>query len=142
MQPRSQQIRLIDFEYAGWNPRAADIANTFCEHCDMNNIRADYEKEYPSVEAQNEYFRSYLEESADPSSPIIEFDRDEPEAEAAFYATLRAEVGRFTLLSHLMWAIWSLIMSKKQSNIDFDYVEYAHHRMDGYDLFKKKFFDG
>lgn len=125
----SSSIRLIDFEYAGWNPRAADIANTFCEHCDMNNINADYEKEYPSEEVQNTFLIAYLE-------------RCQPDllhVESAL-ATMRAEIGRFTLLSHLGWAAWSFAMIQEGSAIDFDYAAYAKHRMDGYEWGKKLFF--
>ncbi len=122
-------IRLIDFEYAGWNPRAADIANTFCEHCDMSSIRADYEKEYPSETVQNNFLKAYLE-------------RCQPEllGDESALAVLRAEIGRFTLLSHLGWAAWSIVMVQEGSNINFDYVAYAKHRMDGYELGKKLFF--
>ena len=56
-------IKVIDFEYAGFNPRAMDMANTFCEHCDMNNIQADYPKEYPSDAVQNQFVQSYIRNS-------------------------------------------------------------------------------
>ena len=131
-------IRFIDFEYAGWNPRAADIANTFCEHCDMNNIRANYEEEYPNEGTQNMFLRSYLDEA----NPSFWKTASNPKSdeEEVILTTLRNEIGRFTLLSHLGWSIWSVLKSKESSAIDFDYMVYARHRMDGYNFSKEKFF--
>eukprot|EP00980_Cylindrotheca_fusiformis_P010021 scaffold2214_cov139-Cylindrotheca_fusiformis.AAC.18 len=131
-------IRVIDFEYAGWNPRAVDIANTFCEYCDMNNISADFEKEYPSDAQQDAYLIPYIRQ-ADPRL-AEQMEADPKGFGAEFLATLRQEIGRFTLVSHLGWAVWSVIKSKEDSAIDFDYIKYAHHRMDGYQFAKNKFF--
>lgn len=124
----------IDFEYAGLNPRAADIANTFCEHCDMNNIKADYENEYPSEETQTTFLMAYLEALA--ASPLDDLNQKDQEA---FLLFLRNEIGRFTLLSHVGWAVWSLVQ-EQISNIEFDYIAYGRHRLQGYDYFKAKFF--
>ena len=55
-------MKLIDYEYAGFNPRVADLANTFCEHCDMNNICAKYDAEYPTLEQQGYFLRAYVDE--------------------------------------------------------------------------------
>lgn len=123
-------LRLIDFEYAGLNPRAADIANTFCEFCDMNNMRADYEREYPSEDVQNEFFRAYLKDLD--SSSLLAGQQEE------FLTAMRLHVGKYTVLSHLGWAVWSLVQHNL-SDIEFDYLAYAQHRMDGYELFKAKF---
>jgi thiamine kinase-like enzyme len=130
-------IRLIDFEYAGWNPRAADIANTFCEYCDMNNLCADYEREYPSRSQQNDYLLSYVRHAdSNLAAQLTQIQQWEP-----FLATLRAEVGRFSALSHLAWSIWSVVKSRESSNIDFEYMVYARHRMDGYQFAKQQFFN-
>lgn len=120
------KIQLIDFEYAGWNPRAADLANTFCEFCDMNNLKADYKREYPSEICQNIFLEAYLEGSFLGKPPETALD------------VMRREIGRYTLLSHLGWAAWSIIMAG--SAIDFDYIGYARHRMAGYQHHKEQFF--
>jgi thiamine kinase-like enzyme len=119
-------IRLIDFEYAGWNPRAADLANTFCEFCNMNNLKADYDNEFPCTQVQNAFLLAYLEGTRleQPSDAVLR--------------VLRHEIGRFTLLSHLGWATWGVIMSG--SAIEFNYIQYAQHRMEGYDYHKIQFF--
>jgi thiamine kinase-like enzyme len=134
-----ESIKLIDFEYAGWNPRAADLANTFCEFCDMNNICAKYEVEYPSVETQNAFLMAYLKE-ANPNW-FASVEDDEQALLENVLPVLRHEVGRFTLLSHVGWTVWSLVKDQDTSGIEFDYIKYAHHRMDGYRLFKSWFFD-
>ena len=43
------QVRLIDYEYGGYNYRAFDLANHFCEHCGFD---CDYEKWYPTPAQQ------------------------------------------------------------------------------------------
>lgn len=136
------EIRLIDFEYAGWNHRAADLANTFCEYCDMNNICADYPAEYPSDAAQNEFLKTYVQRCCrQPSSSLMMIaNNDDSEEWDQVLATLRSEIGRFTLLSHLGWAAWSVVMVNEGSAIDFDYIAYAKHRMDGFEFGKKRFF--
>jgi len=140
-------LRLIDFEYSGWNPIAADIANTFCEYCEMSNLCADYDKEYPTPAQQDNFFWHYLLH-ADParaknfSSYLLRQDGKSIDTDTEwqlFSKTLQREVGRFTLLSHLGWAIWSVIKAEEEDGIDFDYLGYARHRMDGFAWSKKKF---
>jgi len=58
-----------------------------------------------------------------------------------FSTTLQQEVGRFSLLSHLGWTIWSIIKAQEEDGVEFDYMAYARHRMDGYAWAKNKFFD-
>lgn len=128
-------LKLIDFEYAGWNARATDIANTFCEYCDMNNLKAVYETEYPSVAAQCAFLQSYLD-TVEPS-PVKHMTAAERET---FVKTLMHEIGRYTLVSHLGWAIWSLVQHRL-SSIDFDYIAYAQHRMVGYRYFKQRYWN-
>jgi len=140
LKTKDNDLRLIDYEYAGFNPRALDIANTFCEHCDMNNIKADYRKEYPTTDVQNAFLVAYLQ-SVDLSSSmksilLINDARDE------VLRTMRDIVGRYTLVSHLGWAIWSVVQNQLPSdaNIDFDYVAYARHRIVGYRIFQQKYY--
>lgn len=130
------QLQFIDFEYAGMNPRAADIGNTFCEFCDMNNLIPDYTAEYPCDSIQDMFLQSYIAAN-DPAldntlKGMTQSDKD------LFLSTMRQEIGKHSLISHLGWAVWSLIQNK-QSSIDFDYIRYAEIRMDGYHMFKKIF---
>jgi ethanolamine kinase len=118
-------LKLIDFEYSGMHPRAADIANTFCEYCDMNNLKGRWEEEYPTEAQQEEFLDAYLA-------------RCEVEMDAASRQQFQHEVNKHALVSHLGWATWS-VLQHSLSDIDFDYLAYARHRMDGYRYFKKKY---
>lgn len=133
-QPK-QEIRLIDFEYAGMNPRAADIGNTFAEFSNMNNLIPDYGKEYPSESCQNIFLTNYIRANGDVMSK--EFLSMTAANRELFLSKMREEIGKHSLISHLGWACWSLIQCKT-STIAFDYVEYAKIRMDGYHFFKAR----
>ena len=132
---RGNTLRWIDFEYAALNPRGVDIANTWCEFCDMNNLRADYAQEYPSEEVQNRFLQAYCDRLV--QSPLEGLTTKTQQDE--FLADLRHEIGRMTLVSHLSWTIWSLVQDRL-STIDFDYLAYAQHRQDGYRYFQQRFF--
>ena len=48
---------------------------------------------------------------------------------------IKIKVNKFTLASHLMWGIWSLVQAQV-SKLEFDFVAYAQIRFDQY--YKKK----
>ena len=137
----TSNMKVIDFEYAGFNPRVVDIANTFCEHCNMNNLKADYEQEYPSDMVQNDFLQTYIHytlkhaAASSEQHALLASYADDP----IFLASARHEIGRYTLVSHLGWAIWSIVQSS-MSDVDFDYVAYAQHRLDGFHHMKKRYF--
>jgi ethanolamine kinase len=131
----NKEIRLIDFEYAGMNPRAVDLGNTFAEFCDMNNLKPDYEREYPSEMCQNVFLLNYICASDDVLAE--EIDEMTADGKELFLSIMRDVIGKHSLLSHLGWACWALIMSKT-STIEFEYVAYAKIRMDGYRFFKSR----
>lgn len=62
-----KRVILIDFEYCSYNYRAYDIANHFCEWCfeydtpDFPHY-AIYSERFPSLEAQREFIRNYLDQ--------------------------------------------------------------------------------
>jgi thiamine kinase-like enzyme len=140
------RLRLIDFEYSGWNPVAADIANTFCEYCEMSNLRANYDQEYPTPQQQDEFFWHYCRQYIHNNHNDQEFKmflqqvQNNKDDWKIFSQALQREVGRFSLLSHLGWAIWSLLKANEEDGVDFDYMYYARHRMEGYEWAKNKFF--
>jgi len=144
--PKSESnpgINLIDFEYAGHNPRAADIANTFCEHCDCNHLCPDYPNEYPSKEQQTIFLSNYLQfiknnsHSKDHQYHIP--SHEDSENWNTFVEEFRNDVNRYSLLSHLGWSVWSVAQALN-SPIDFDYIQYATIRMKGYHWAKENFF--
>jgi len=129
-------LQLIDFEYASSNARAADIANTFCEHCDMNNLKADYKNEYPTDDDQNVFLKAYVQK-VDPAL-ALELEKENGQSWKDFVQVMRYEVGKHTLLSHLAWAIWSIVQHFV-SPIEFDFKQYASQRLEGYRYFKDRF---
>lgn len=54
-------MKLIDFEYAGPNYLAYDIANHFCEFAGIENV--DYSK-YPNESLQKVWLTNYLKVAA------------------------------------------------------------------------------
>ena len=122
----AEKFKLIDYEYAGFNPRAADIANTFNEYCDMNHLRANYETQYPNDNQQDQFLNAYLE-----TCGCTDGELD--------LATMKQEIGKHTLMSHLGWAAWSIVQNQI-SNVEFEYLDYAKLRMEGYEFMKKRYF--
>ena len=135
-------VRLIDFEYAGMNRRAVDLGNTFAEFCDMTNLEPDYGSQYPSDSVQNAFLKAYMEEYYDGKNELDDNGSSTVDMnDDVFLATLRQEIEKHSLLSHLGWASWSLLQSTSSSGIEFDYVRYAAVRLEGYRFFKGKFYD-
>lgn len=128
-------IQVIDFEYAGMNARVTDIANTFCEHCDMNNLKPDYKTEFPNIGQQNQFLRAYLLFARPDLANDKKLSNDDWDK---ILKLMRDQVSRHTLVSHLCWAIWA-IAQHYVSSIEFDYLKYAKIRIEGYELFKSKF---
>ena len=127
-------IRIIDFEYAGLNPRAADIANTFNEHCNMNNLSPDYVNQYPTASQQDVFLRAYISVA---DSDLFDDLNGVQGAWDIFLSVGRDEIGKHTLLSHIGWSVWSVAQAGL-STIEFDYITYAKLRMEGYYFFKER----
>jgi thiamine kinase-like enzyme len=132
----SPTIRLIDFEYSGWNSRAVDIANTFCECCDMNNLKAHYESQYPSSDNQKLFLQQYIRTCNEKLAKQL----DDCESWESFLMAMISEVGKYSVISHISWAAWSLNQAV-ESSIDFDYIMYAKVRLEGYWFSKRKFWE-
>lgn len=114
-------IEFIDFEYAGPNYQAYDIANHFCEFSgveDYNPLR------YPHEDFRKTWVTVYLKT----------FYKNETVDDKTVHLLL-GHVEHFTLASHFFWGVWALIQAA-HSSIDFDFVGYASLRWDQY--FKKK----
>ncbi|CAN0176450.1 unnamed protein product, partial [Hapterophycus canaliculatus] len=122
-------LQVIDFEYSGYNPRAFDIANHFCEHAGFDS---NFEKSYPKAETQVDFLKAY---EGGGESAIQSPHTDEE----AFFEALRTEVNRWALPSHLWWSAWAVVQAR-YSPIDFDFVDYARLRLAGYRLHKAAYF--
>eukprot|EP00903_Cladosiphon_okamuranus_P010046 g9525.t1 len=138
-----ERVQVIDFEYSGYNPRAFDIANHFCEHAGFDS---NFAKSYPKPDTQAAFLASYVQAVA-ASKPDAQTETDAGDAptpspaadEEDFVEALRAEVNRWALPSHLWWSAWAVVQAR-YSPIDFDFADYARLRLAGYRLHKEEFF--
>ncbi|WVO16715.1 hypothetical protein L204_104396 [Cryptococcus depauperatus] len=134
---------VIDFEYAGPNPRGYDIANHFHEW------RANYHHPtlshsliphfpYPSSVQREEFYRAYLSVQVDGRNgeEIIGRRKD---VSADRIDALEQEVRLWSPGCSVFWALWGIvqaeeqvdaIMAEKEGYIpDFDYLSYAAERL-------------
>ncbi|KAI7892954.1 kinase-like domain-containing protein [Mucor mucedo] len=107
----TNELVVIDFEYAGYNPRGFDLVNHFCEwmydyHSSKNPATMHYDA-YPTQRQQISFLTSYSLDHVD---------------------TLLKEVDDWKMACHLFWALWGLVQAS-QSQIDFDYFYYSMQRI-------------
>ncbi|CAN0564832.1 unnamed protein product, partial [Ectocarpus sp. 12 AP-2014] len=98
-------VSLIDYEYAGYNPRGFDVGNHFCEWmADYSTAEPhvlDLER-YPSRQERRTFSRAYL--GAMNGVPHEEVNADDVE-------DFVKEADAYSLASHLLWAMWALLQS-------------------------------
>ncbi|KAG2223531.1 hypothetical protein INT45_000851 [Circinella minor] len=125
---KTGELVVVDFEYAGYNPRGFDIANHFCEwmynYHGNNPASMDLEK-FPNDEEQLRFLSAYIDageedDTDNNSNNNMTKDMDPKE--------LQQEVLRWVMVSHLVWALWGLVQAS-QSEIDFDYFHYFTQRL-------------
>ena len=113
----TDSIKLVDYEFAGPNYAAFDIANHFCKFAGVHSV--DYSR-YPDERVQKTWLRVYLEEvqklkQGNTHKALIDKD-------AVHH--LYCEVNKMALGSHLLWIVWALFQAAN-SAIKFDFMEYA-----------------
>lgn len=119
---KKDQISIIDFEYTKLNYSLFDIANHFVEYAGVDD--ADFTI-YPTRDEQKRWLKIYF------SKRQINEDIVNDE--------LCQLIDRFSALAHLMWGLWALVQSHL-SELDFDYVHYAHLRLSSYQRLKSILF--
>ncbi|ORY74348.1 kinase-like domain-containing protein [Protomyces lactucae-debilis] len=101
-------LAVIDFEYAGPNPRAFDLANHFAEWM------ANYHEEpshtmlpelYPTLQEQDNFLREYIR-----FGKVIDRMLDQ-EVTQEEIDVLRAEIDLWRAISHAQWAVWGIIQA-------------------------------
>nr|CAB3230593.1 choline/ethanolamine kinase [Phallusia mammillata] len=127
-------VQMIDFEYSSYNYRGFDIGNHFCEWMYDYSHSAwpfySYKQEnYPTRHQQAVFVKSYL----DSMYAAIPERKDDPLWHQDY---VLQEANRLVLLSHLFWALWSVVQAQI-SDIGFGYLEYSLARMDAYYRHKK-----
>ncbi|XXQ34249.1 Aminoglycoside phosphotransferase domain-containing protein [Plasmodiophora brassicae] len=123
---------LIDYEYAAWNFRAYDLANSLCETVIDN--QADNEHGFairpdlaPSPDAIRGMAVSYLKRV----QALTPRGRRRSITSSAVDALIE-EVKLFKPVSHLLWAAWA-VAKVHGSAIEFGYAQYARARLDLFD---------
>ncbi|BGP19049.1 hypothetical protein JCM10213_009241 [Rhodosporidiobolus nylandii] len=112
-----RRLIVVDFEYAGANPRGFDIANHFCEwqadyhHPSLSHSLSAHQP-YPTRAERIRFLRAYvgcdggLDSSASNASAAGE--KEDPRVER-----LLEEVRVWEPSSHAMWAVWGIVQAKE-----------------------------
>ena len=111
---RQHTVRFIDYEYGACSYAAFDIANHFCEYAGFDS---DFARGFPSRTDRDDFIARYLGGGGD-------------------VATFSDAVEFFVLPDHLFWGTWAVIQAY-HSPIDFDFMEYARLRLDGFDFHER-----
>jgi len=112
----TRKVNIIDFEYQSPNPAAFDIAEHFNEYA---GLELDF-----SIVPKTDYMQWWVEEYL----KVYKSTATVCEVELSKWVE---SVKLMMPLSHLYWGTWSL-MQAELSTIDFDYVSYAHRRIEEY----------
>jgi len=115
------KVIFIDMEYGGPNYAAFDIANHFVEFVGCDGV-LDYERWLPSKEYQMDWIQEYLDSRKGVKNEEVK--------------VVYEEVQLFMLCAHLLWSVWAVIQAEN-SDIDFDFVDYALQRYWEYKRWKK-----
>lgn len=118
------ELVLIDYEYGDYNYRGFDFGNHFNEYA---GFECDYSR-YPGREQQALFFSHYFAQEAGAPAALSAGELDE----------LCAEADAFSLASHLFWGVWAVVQAC-HSDIAFDYLAYAHLRLNEYHRRKQEF---
>ena len=132
------KVRLIDFEYGGWNYFVYDIANHFNEFAGgtapEDGAVADYTR-LPSPHFQRSFCREYLAEKHwvlhQSHKAVDESDVDR----------LYEDVQDFIMANHLVWSLWAINSAATEGCDAFDYLKYAQSRLARYVFLKDNFHD-
>jgi ethanolamine kinase len=104
------QVAFIDFEYAGYNFAAFDVANHLAEYAGLDKF-----EDIPD----DAFIRSFLE------AYLRNGDNDAISPDTL--CMMQKQVRFMLPLTHLFWAVWADVQHEC-STIDFDYVTYAKRR--------------
>ncbi|CAD5213901.1 unnamed protein product [Bursaphelenchus okinawaensis] len=113
---KTDSINFIDYEYTGANYQLFDIANHFNEYAGVDNINYDL---CPTDEQKYTFVQSYLQ------------SYHGREVDGAEIEKVLADIPTFEAASHLLWCVWGLVQAQ-DSEIDFDYIQYASKRYEQY----------
>lgn len=151
---------MVDFEYAGPNSAAFDIANHFHEWtADYHNSTPhilDPER-YPSEQQRYNFYKAYLQHACPPLTSVATDGGCQTPEPAVFVPEccdaldlakeshrLEGQVRAWSPASHAMWAVWGLVQAREDLELavqahangvqpdrpEFDYLGYARCRVE------------
>lgn len=124
---QNHSIHFIDFELAGMNFQAFDIADHFCEFAGVDNMDYSF---YPERNLQLDWIKNYLKYWFE-GKGALPTDKD--------VERLYVQANKFALFVNFLWGVWGLVQAK-YSAIDFDYFRYTELRFAEYFKRKEEFF--
>ncbi|GAA5857361.1 hypothetical protein JCM8547_002242 [Rhodosporidiobolus lusitaniae] len=120
-----RRLIVVDFEYAGANPRGFDIANHFCEwqadyhHPSLSHSLSAHQP-YPTRLERVRFLRAYVgcdggidAPSSSASSSQGQEDEEGEGRQDARVERLLDEVRLWEPSSHAMWAVWGIVQAKE-----------------------------
>lgn len=120
-----KSLRLIDFEYSGYNYAIADISNVcaaVCESIMLSGQPQDVGKNFPSDKVQLHFVQEYL--GSDFAIPTED------------YQPVLLVIRAFAMAEELRWTIWGILQSQQAAVGGFDYCMYYNSRFHAYHEYK------
>ncbi|KAJ3336522.1 hypothetical protein HDU93_002661 [Gonapodya sp. JEL0774] len=125
-------LLFVDYEYAGYTFRGADIANHFCDHSDVPHF-LDYLNKYPTLSERRRFVEAYIDAQADlDKSPRLDGERRRMEVD-----NVVREAEEYAQLAHLHWGFWGILQAIDNPYSgapgEFDNLEYGIQRFKEYE---------
>lgn len=141
------ELRLIDFDYSGYNYRGFDLGNHFSEHIHEYDEKFEHgviakQENYPTREEQVIIAQSYLESIQSMRQKVLSGELDHLKYNCDYdpgsVDQILLEANRFALAANFYWCVWSIIQ-EKVSKISMNYLKHAKDRIITYRKLKKEY---
>lgn len=135
----NNSIKFIDYEFSHVNYQAFDIGNHFNKFAGAG-LSVNYSL-FPSRDFQIKWLRIYLESFYSMVNSFYEKSANNTSGKKMILVDEKMvnqfyeEVNMFTLLSHFLWTVWSLVQAQS-SLIEFDFRAYANILFNEYSINK------
>jgi len=128
----SDNMKIIDYEYAAYDFVGCDIANHF--NAVVESFMIVHKKfdmaQFPSRECRKRFIKYYIE-----GRDLAERRREKTRPSDAMLDAAVTLCLRFSLATELRWGLWAIIQAA-HSGVEFDYITYAKQRLQAYHEFK------
>ncbi|OLL23305.1 putative choline kinase [Neolecta irregularis DAH-3] len=145
LKPSHRELVVIDFEYAGPNPRAFDLANHFCEWmANYHDTVAPHildPASYPKPDDISRFLNEYLEHGRMLSGMHLNVESQQKLNDDTEIKRLADQVLAWRPASHLLWVAWGAVQAMEDADDSgdweniadtpdfFNYLGYAEDRM-------------